>query len=116
VTKPFNPRELIARVKAVLRRSRASETVTPVIGVGDLRIDTARGEVTIGDRQIELRPKEFELLAAFARNPGIVLGRDKLLSLVWGYDYYGDTRTVDVHVTSLRDKLSGSSVHIQTIW
>src|SRR5262252_4193799 len=87
-----------------------------VLQVGDLRIDPERHEVTISDRPIELRPKEFELLTTLARNPGVVFDRERLLKLAWGYDYYGDSRTVDVHVTWLREKLRDSSARIQTVW
>src|SRR5206468_4222453 len=76
---------------------------------GDLRIDPERHEVSIGERPIELRPKECELLTTLARNPGVVFDRERLLKLAWGYDYYGDSRTVDVHVTWLREKLRESS-------
>jgi DNA-binding response OmpR family regulator len=72
--------------------------------------------VTIGDRPVELRPKEFELLATLARNPGVVFDRERLLKLAWGYDYFGDSRTVDVHVTWLREKLRESTARIQTVW
>jgi DNA-binding response OmpR family regulator len=116
VTKPFNPRELTARVKAVLRRYRADARTSPVVEVGDLRIDSARREVSVAGKPVELRAKEFELLLAFAQNPGIVLARERLLSEVWGYEYLGDSRTIDVHVTWLREKLSGSTVQIRTVW
>lgn len=116
VTKPFNPRELNARVKAVLRRYRPSPEEVQVLAVGDVRVDVARREVTVAGRAVTLRAKEFDLLTAFARSPGIVLDRERLINQVWGYDYLGDSRTVDVHVTWLREKLSGSSVRIQTVW
>jgi DNA-binding response OmpR family regulator len=116
VTKPFNTRELVARVKAVLRRYGAGKAPERALQVGDLRIDPERHEVTIGDRPIELRPKEFDLLTALARNPGVVFDRERLLKVAWGYDYYGDSRTVDVHVTWLREKLRDSSARIQTVW
>lgn len=115
VAKPFNPRELVARVKAVLRRYQAAEPVTETIRLGDLKIDKDRHEVVVGDRALELRPKEFDLLVAFVENPGLVLNRDQLLNRVWGYDYYGDTRTVDVHVAHLRDKLADTGIAIETI-
>jgi two-component system, OmpR family, alkaline phosphatase synthesis response regulator PhoP len=119
LSKPFNPRELVARIKAVLRRSTASERVTPTgrqpIDLGNTRIDQDRHEVTISGGQIELRAKEFDLLLAFVQHLGIVLERDKLLNMVWGYDYFGGTRTVDVHVANLRDHIEGSSVNIQTV-
>jgi DNA-binding response OmpR family regulator len=117
VTKPFNPRELVARVKAVLRRSQ-NGGVAPeaVLDVGDIHLDPGRREVSVGGRQIQLRAKEFDLLAAFMRYQGMVLDRERLLSLVWGQDFYGDTRTIDVHVAWLRDKLSGAKARVQTVW
>jgi DNA-binding response OmpR family regulator len=89
--------------------------VKNVIELGNTRIDLARHEVTIEDQPIELRAKEFDLLKVLAQNTGIVLDRDRLLNLVWGYEYFGDTRTVDVHVAHLRDKLNGSNAQIQTV-
>lgn len=121
VAKPFNTRELIARIKAVLRRTETvalpntAPPVKNVIELGNTRIDLARHEVTIEEQPIELRAKEFDLLKVLAQNTGIVLDRDRLLNLVWGYEYFGDTRTVDVHVAHLRDKLNGSNAQIQTV-
>jgi two-component system, OmpR family, alkaline phosphatase synthesis response regulator PhoP len=119
LSKPFNPRELVARIKAVLRRSTSSERANPTgrqpIDLGNTRIDQDRHEITIAGRQIDLRAKEFDLLLAFVQHLGIVLERDKLLNMVWGYDYFGGTRTVDVHVANLRDHIEGSSVNIQTV-
>jgi DNA-binding response OmpR family regulator len=121
VAKPFNTRELVARIKAVLRRTETvtlPNTASPVknvIELGNTRIDLARHEVTIEEQPIELRAKEFDLLKVLAQNTGIVLDRDRLLNLVWGYEYFGDTRTVDVHVAHLRDKLNGSNAQIQTV-
>ena len=107
ITKPFSPRELVARVKAVLRRTQAP--APPAGGqelrVGDLRMDTARHEVWVGQRRVELTPKEYELLRTFMSHRGMVLTRELLLDKVWGYDFVGDTRTVDVHVVRLRQKL-----------
>ncbi len=116
VTKPFNPRELVARVKAVLRRSQGSVEPESVLEVGDLRLDPARREVSIDGKPINLRAKEFDLLAAFMRYQGLVLDRERLLSIVWGQDFYGDTRTIDVHVAWLREKLSGAKARVQTVW
>ena len=117
VTKPFNPRELVARVKAVLRRASLEAPSQAVLEANGLRLDTASREVTVEGKLITLRAKEFDLLAAFLRHPGIVLDRERLLQLVWGTDYYGDTRTIDVHVAWLRDKLAGARrVKIQTVW
>ncbi len=114
LAKPFNPRELVARVKAILRRGQSEATGPSLIDFCGLHIDIARREATLDRRVVKLRTKEFDLLAVFAQNPGIVLNRDRLLSEVWGYDYYGETRTVDVHVNHLREKLNGSSVDIET--
>ena len=116
MAKPFNPRELVARVKAVLRRAQGERELPEVIEVDGLRIDAASREVTLDGQQIHLRAKEFELLSAFAQHKGTVLDRERLLRMVWGADYYGDTRTIDVHVAWLREKLGGSSVKIQTVW
>jgi DNA-binding response OmpR family regulator len=116
VTKPFNPRELVARVKAVLRRSREEPRPQEVLEADGLRLDVASREVTIDGRAVTLRAKEFDLLAAFLRHQGVVLDRERLLSMVWGSDYFGDSRTIDVHVAWLRDKLEGSRVQIQTVW
>jgi two-component system alkaline phosphatase synthesis response regulator PhoP len=117
LTKPFNPRELVARVKAILRRSTSEPAVsveTP-INLEDLLIDPLRREVTIKNENINLRTQEFDLLLTLAQHPGIVLSRDQLLNLAWGYDYYGNTRTVDVHIGHLRKKLQGSRISIETV-
>ncbi len=116
MVKPFNPRELVARVKAILRRAEAGVKPTQTMSLADLRIDPARREVHVRDQPVSMRAKEFDLLVAFAENQGIVLSRDQLLNIVWGYDFYGDTRTVDVHVAHLRDKLKESGVAIETVW
>ncbi len=117
VTKPFNPRELVARVKAVLRRYSPSEQLTRRLVAGDIEIDLDKREVMVAGNPVTLRAKEFDLLAAFTKHVGVVMDRERLLNTVWGYDYLGDTRTIDVHVTWLRDKISASEqVKIQTVW
>ena len=114
-TKPFNPRELVARVKAILRRYKGGLKPGDTVEVGDIRIDLSRHEVTVDGQPVKLRTKEFALLSTLAQNLGVVLSREKLLDLVWGYDYYGETRTVDVHVNHLREKIAGSSTRIETV-
>jgi DNA-binding response OmpR family regulator len=117
MTKPFNPRELVARVKAILRRSEraAAAPQAAPLHLADVTIDPARREVTVSGRPMALRTKEFDLLQAFAENRGLVLSREQLLNLVWGFDFYGNTRTVDVHVAHLRKALAGSRVSIETV-
>ena len=115
LTKPFDPRELVARVRAILRRYQSGLKTSDIVEVGRMRIDEARHEVTVGGNLINLRTKEFSLLLALAQNPGIVMTRDKLLEQVWGFEYFGETRTVDVHVNHLRDKLVGSGATIETV-
>ncbi|MEE8413380.1 MAG: response regulator transcription factor [Dehalococcoidales bacterium] len=115
LTKPFNPRELVARVRAILRRYQISLKPGDIIEIGRLRIDLPRQEVKIGNQPVKLRAKEFALLVTFVQNPGIVLSREKLLEVVWGFDFYGESRTVDVHVNHLREKIAGSATQIETV-
>jgi DNA-binding response OmpR family regulator len=117
LTKPFNPRELVARVKSVLRRATPErrERENEVMVHGDLSIDAGRREVHVGEEEIQLAPKEFDLLWELLDHRGLVLTRDQLLERVWGYTFAGDTRTVDVHVRQLRRKL-GDASPIVTVW
>jgi DNA-binding response OmpR family regulator len=108
MTKPFSMRELLARLGAVLRRTEMavqSAAGEKVLRVGDLEIDIARHQASLKGTVLELSPKEFDLLVFLARNKGFVFGRDQLLEKVWGYDFAGDTRTVDVHIRWLRQKI-----------
>ena len=117
LTKPFNPRELVARVNTILRRSKADAAASDEspLHIGDVVIDPLRREITIKSVPIEVRTQEFDLLLTMARHSGIVLSRDQLLNLAWGYDYFGNTRTVDVHIGHLRKKLQNSLVKIETV-
>ena len=117
LTKPFNPRELVARVKSILRRATPErrDRESEVIVHGDLRVDAGRREARVGDEEIQLAPKEFDLLWELLDHRGLVLTRDQLLERVWGYTFAGDTRTVDVHVRQLRRKL-GDASPIVTVW
>ena len=116
LTKPFNPREMVARIKAILRRGSLSESMhANPIYINELVIDPARREVTLDGRAVELRMQEFDLLQTFAEHKGLVLTREQLLEKAWGYDYYGQSRTVDVHVGHLRRKLADSSLQIVTV-
>jgi two-component system alkaline phosphatase synthesis response regulator PhoP len=115
VTKPFSPRELLARVKAILRRSdRGHSGGTSTISFGDVEIDLRRHEVRRAGHVVDLAPREYALLAALTENRGLVLSRRQLLDLAWGYDWYGDDRTVDVHVGQLRRKL-GDDLPLATL-
>lgn len=117
ITKPFNPREMIARVKAVLRRTREEPAKTRIIQHRDLVINLDEYTVTHSGKKKTLTRKEFELLSMLAGSPNQVFSRESLLEQVWGYDYTGDTRTVDTHIKRLRHKLGpSSSWEIKTIW
>ena len=109
MTKPFSMRELIARVRAILRRVKMAEQSPakekPLLKVNDLEIDLARHRATLKGTELKLTPKEFDLLAFLAKNKRFVFNREQLLERVWGYDYGGDTRTIDVHIRWLRQKI-----------
>ena len=114
VSKPFSPKELMARVGAVLKRSRNERNL--IIKAGELSIRTDTRLVVAGGKTINLPPKEFDLLVKLAQNEHIVLTREQLMDSVWGYEYYGDSRTVDTHVKSLREHLGEYRKLIQTVW
>ncbi len=119
VVKPFEMKELVARIKAVARRFQAAETPNKELSFPGLRINISQYSVTYMDKPLEMPPKELELLYFLASHPGMVFTREQLLEQVWGYDYFGDSRTVDVHVKRLREKLTeGEKLgwQIKTVW
>jgi DNA-binding response OmpR family regulator len=115
LTKPFSPRELVARVRAILRRTREGPAPQEVVTLGELEVDLRRREVRHGGDVVSLTTREFDLLAFLSNNVGLALSRQQLLDGVWGTDWYGDERTVDVHVAQLRKKL-GTSLPLATVW
>jgi two-component system alkaline phosphatase synthesis response regulator PhoP len=116
LTKPFNPRELVARVKAILRRTGPRVRTDEAIHLSDLIVDPAGRQVWVDGEPVKLRAKEFDLLVALMEHQKMVLSREQLLDLVWGFDFVGQTRTVDMHIANLRAKLSDSEVSIETVW
>ncbi len=111
LTKPFSPRELVARVKAILRRGRQAVTEDPVLTFAHIRIDSKRFKVWRDEQEIDLTALEFKLLKTLATYAGMVLSREQLLERVWGYDFYGDERVVDVHIGRIRQKLEPDPAH-----
>jgi DNA-binding response OmpR family regulator len=115
LVKPFSPRELVARVRAILRRTRDTAVPQEVVRVGDVEVDLRRREARRADEVVALATREFDLLAFLSANIGLALSRQQLLNGVWGADWYGDERTVDVHVAQLRKKF-GESLPLVTVW
>lgn len=116
VTKPFGMMELVSRIRAVLRRSgKGKNSDEPVLSSGSIKIDVLRHKVTVGGKEVVLTLKEFELLKMLILNSGVVLTREQLLEDIWGYNFDGETRTVDVHVRSLRQKLKNEGDRIETV-
>ena len=122
ITKPFNPREVVARVKANLRRrdwdksTGADEGEPQAITIEDLTLDPSSRDVVVAGERVRLRQREFDLLEAFMRHPNVAMDRERLLSMVWGEDFFGDARTIDVHVAWLREKLKAARPKIETVW
>ncbi|MCP4359792.1 MAG: response regulator transcription factor [Chloroflexi bacterium] len=119
LTKPFNPRELVARVRAILRRvgpTAAKARADQARKLGNVVVDPISREMTVAGERVLLRTKEFDLLLTLMDHVNIVLSRDQMLDLVWGYEFYGQTRTVDVHIAHLRERLTGSDLTIETVW
>jgi len=117
LTKPFNPRELVARIKAILRRAERAVVKPDAVPIhlSDLTVDPIRREARIADQSLNLRTQEFELLLILVGHPGRVFTREQLLQQAWGFNFYGQTRTVDVHIAHLRKKLASSPITIETV-
>lgn len=116
VTKPFGMMELVSRIKAVLRRSQKKDgSEEKILSYGEIQMNTGKHEVTVGGEVVQLTLKEYELLKRLIKNPNMVLTRDQLLEDIWGYDFDGETRTVDVHVRTLRQKLGSCGECIETV-
>lgn len=121
IIKPFDPKEVVARVRALLRRVNVniqSETSTEILTLGDLWVNLATYQVKVKEQPVQLKTREMELLVFLMQNPNIVFSREQLLQKVWGYDYMGESRTVDVHIQRLRDKLQAPEAkgQIKTVW
>ena len=115
VTKPFSPKEVIARLRVIIARNSSHNETHDIYNLDGLCVDITARNVTIDGQKIELTPKEYDLLFFFVKNKNIALSRDKLLSEVWGYDFYGDDRTVDTHIKTLRNNLQKYKEHIVTL-
>ncbi len=116
ISKPFSPRELVARIKAITRRTSDKHESQQILEFNSLKIDLVAREVTLKGQNIQLAAKEFDLLAHFAQNKGVVFSRQQLLDSIWGDNWFGDERTVDVHIRQIRKKLSDHSDLLHTIW
>lgn len=116
ISKPFSPKILVARVGAILRRSKKAPEEGEVLCMGGISIDKSAHMVTVDGERVDLSYKEFELLSYFLENAGIALSREKILNHVWNYDYFGDARTIDTHVKKLRSKIGTKGEYIKTIW
>ncbi len=113
LTKPFNTRELLARIKALFRRTRMSydRSKKDILDLGELKLDLNSRRALLKDKEVDLTTKEFDILYILAKSPGRIYSRENLLELIWGYDFYGDERTVDVHIRRIREKLEGDPSH-----
>ena len=116
ITKPFSPKELVARIKAVLKRSGAVEEKEGILKLPGIEIDETGRKVLVDGKEITLTPKEFDILVYMVKNKGIVLSREKILSTIWGYEFFGDDRTVDTHIKMLRNSIEPYRNYIKTIW
>ena len=115
ITKPFSPKELVARIKAVLKRS-SKQTGESTLKIGGIEIDENGRKVLVDGNVVNLTPKEFDLLVYMLKNKGVVLSREKILEKIWGYEFFGDDRTVDTHIKMLRNSIGPYRDYIKTIW
>jgi len=116
ITKPFSPKEMVARVNAVLRRSALKNNNLDYISAGEIKIFISAKQVLVNNQELSLTPKEFDLLHHLAQRPNQVFTREQLLNIVWGYDYFGDARTVDTHIKQIRNKLGNYKNYVHTVW
>lgn len=116
ITKPFSPKEVVARIKALLKRSGASAPSGGVIALPGIEIDESGRKVMVDGKPIEMTPKEYDILLYMAKNINVVLSREKILEKIWGYEFFGDDRTVDTHIKMLRNSISPYRDYIKTVW
>ena len=116
ITKPFSPKELVARIKAVLKRTGSMESENQTLKIKGVEIDETGRKVLVDGKVANLTPKEFDLLIYMVKNQGVVLSREKILEKIWGYEFFGDDRTVDTHIKMLRNSLGPYRDYIKTIW
>ena len=116
ITKPFSPKEVVARIKALLKRSGAAAPSSGVIALPGIEIDESGRKVMVDGKPIEMTPKEYDILLYMAKNINVVLSREKILEKIWGYEFFGDDRTVDTHIKMLRNSISPYRDYIKTVW
>ena len=116
VTKPFSPKELMARIKSIIKRSKPKEFEGGILVAGGIEIDENGRKVLIDGKTISLTPKEFDILIYMVKNKNVVLSREKILEKIWGYEFFGDDRTVDTHIKMLRNSIDPYRDYIQTVW
>ncbi|MBQ2897646.1 MAG: response regulator transcription factor [Clostridia bacterium] len=116
ITKPFSPKEVVARIKALLKRTNSDNSAQSVISLPGIEIDETGRTVKVDSKTIELTPKEYDILLYMAKNKNVVLSREKILEQIWGYEFFGDDRTVDTHIKMLRNSISPYRDYIKTVW
>jgi len=116
ITKPFSPKEVVARIKALLKRTKSEPMAGSIISLGGIEIDEAGRKVLVDSKSVELTPKEYDILLFMAKNKNAVLSREKILEQIWGYEFFGDDRTVDTHIKMLRNSIAPYRDYIKTVW